>query len=356
MDKSHKKVIGAIIVFLLTLFIYYPTIGCKGLNSSPNPANIHDDILLVSLNGEIGRLNVKTHSFTSLYDDIYVEEIVGIINDKELVFLGCAGSPKITDGTPKEISSALQCLYKVDLDGLETTCLAESVTYAYLAPNKEEIAYITFPNSNLEYIKIDSMTTEHIADSIVYFGKSNLWSPDGTKLVLDGRDDIGIFDISTHQYTPLSNCQGDIVFFGWLDKSHLLIKITENNQQRIASFDLKSQTLSYLFNNDNNVYSAMCTKTNILGLKSDSQEPMKWVVFISSQNSPHNVTTLFTIPLKTDEEKFIFFSDLSPISETEIFYRVLESETHMPVFCGIVNLNTKAMVEVDNRITSISEI
>lgn len=354
MDKSRTKVIGAIIVVLLTLSIFYPTIVSKGLDYSPNPENIQDHILLVSLNGEIGRLDVKTHSFTSLYDDIYVGEIVGIINDKELVFLGCSNSPKITDGTPEEISSALQCLYKIDLDESKTTCLAERVIYAYLAPNKEEIAYITFPNYNLEYINIESMTGEHIADSVVYVGKSNLWSPDSTKLVLDGRDEIGIVDISTHQYTPLSNCQGDAIFLGWLDKSHLLIKITKNNQQRIASFDLKNQELLYIFNNDNNVYSAMCTKTNILGLKtSDSQEQMKWTVLISSQNFPYNVSTLFTIPCKTDDEKFVFFSDLSPISESEIFYRVLECETHVPVFCGIVNLNTKAIVEVDNRITSI---
>ncbi|NLV21231.1 MAG: hypothetical protein GXY49_04505 [Syntrophomonadaceae bacterium] len=315
---------------------------------------------LVSLNGKIGIYNIKKQTFESLYDDIYVSQIIGITNNKEIVVINALPEKGVEGGSFQHP----QKIYIVDLNNKSSRCLAKNFSKAYFSPDRGYVAYITFPNGGLEYINLRTITTTHIAESVGSFGLDNIWSPDSTKLAIANADSgrISIYNMLTKQYDQcLSLNDRNAIYLGWFDKSHLLIKVPEANRQYIAFYNINSKKIKYLFNKESDIYNAVCTKNSIIGFKINPQDPRKWNIVISPKTIPDSVSNLLSIPSGLDqaskgERPFMFVSQYTPISDSKMFYRLLESETYQPLYCGIIDVDAHTTIEIDKAITSLFEL
>lgn len=315
---------------------------------------------LVSLNGKIGIYNIKKQTFESLYDDIYVSQIIGIANNNELVVINALPENGVKDA----LFQHSRKIYIVDLKNKGYKCLATNVSEAYLSPDGSYVAYLTFPNGGLLYKNLHTVTTTQIAESVGYFGSDNKWSPDSTKLAITNADSgrISIYNRLTNQYDQcLSLNDRKAIYLGWFDKSHLLIKVPEANQQYIAYYDINNENLKYLFNREADIYNAVCTKNSIIGFKINPQNPRNWNIVVSPKTFPDSVSDLLSIPSGLDqvskgERPFMFVSQYTPISDSKMFYRFLESETYQPLYCGIIDVDAHTTIEIDKAITSLFEL
>lgn len=154
---------------------------------------------------------------------------------------------------------------------------------------------------------------------------------------------------------------GKAIYLGWFDKSHLLIKVPEANQQYITSYNINSEKIKYLFNKEADIYNAVCTKNSIIGFRINSQDTYNWDVVLSSKTSLDSVSDLLSIPsdldqMPKDERPFMFLSQYTPISDSKMFYRFLECETYQPLYCGIIDVDAHTTIELDKAITSLFEL
>jgi len=356
--NANKLII--IFIFIASVLLAVFINGGDGEKKNINTAKKENDNYLVSLNGKIGIYNINKQTFELLYDDIYVSQIIGITTNNELVVIN-ALPEKGTEGGSFQYP---QKIYIVDLNNKSRRCLAKNVYNAYFSPDEGYVAYITFPNGELDCINLHTITTTHIAESVGYFGSDNKWSPDSTKLAIANADSgkISIYNILTNQYDQCSFLNDrKAIYLGWFDKSHLLIKLPEANQQYIASYDIENEQINYLFSKETNIYNAVCTKNTIIGFKINSQDTYKWDVVVSPKTSPDSAIYLLSIPSELDQmtkhgSSFMFLSQYTPISDSKIFYQFLQCETYQPLYCGIIDVDNHTIIELDKGITSLFKL
>lgn len=343
----NKQMITVIITFIAGISLAVFMNGEKNIAVTRNS----NDNYLVSLNGAIGLMDIERQTFEALYDTINVFQIVGITKKGILTI----GENNFGDGTFRSSEG----IYILNKTGLK--CLASDVSKAYLSPDGNHVAYITFPDGGLKQIGLNTDSITHIADSVGYFGSDNIWSPDSMKIAIVNANSgmISVYNtISKQYYQCLQLNTGKTIYLGWFDKSSLLVKVADRNHQYIASYNINDEKITYLFNKEADIYNAVCTNNSIVGFKIDPQDPHNWNVVIALKTSPDKVSNLFTLPYasdqaSTDEKPFLFWSEYKPISESQLFYRVLECETHRPMYCGIIDVNSRTVKKLDKAITSL---
>ncbi len=359
MAKKQAIVITTII-FAVSIILFTLTYIADRKGQPSGTTEIENNEYLVSLHGEMGIYNVKTQAFELLYEDMYVLQIIGIMNNNEVVFLA---EHRTQESGGSETAKSYQGLYKMNLNDKNIVCLAENISKAYLSPDGEKVAYLTFPDNGLEYLNLRTMHRTQVAKP-ADFGYGNIWSPDNTRLAFVDRNstEILLFNSISNQYEPdLSPKDKNATYLGWFDRSQLLIKVKEDNVEYMAAYDINTDQISYLFNKDRNIYSAVASQSSIIGLKINPDDTHIWEVVASPKDSPHTVKNLFSIPsdsnlIPTDaegEKMFVFFRQCEPISDTKVFYQVLDSENHEPQFAGIIDVETYTSLELNKEITSL---
>ncbi|NLB18249.1 MAG: hypothetical protein GX825_05875, partial [Syntrophomonadaceae bacterium] len=221
-----------IIALLIMIMLMFSITGCqKSEPVNSEPSDIINAIYLASWRGELGKLDTKTQNFEPLYDELYVEKIIGKTNVNTLIALAHPGD--CSDPLAEQPS-----LYQVNLDDLTSTHLAESVNHAYLSRDNKKIAYITFPDNHLQIMEIETLKSSSVAKSVGYFQKSNIWSPDSTRLLISQPHIDWILDLTSgYRYTLTE----DVTFLDWLDNSHLLVLWREKGVElpRVASYEIQ---------------------------------------------------------------------------------------------------------------------
>ncbi len=355
----NKLIIAVIITFVIASVSL--AVFVNGEEKNINTAKKeNDDNYLVSLNGKIGIYNINKQTFELLYDDIYVSQIIGILNNNELVVINALPEKYVEGGS----FQFPQNIYIVDLNKKSRKCLAKNVSKAYFSPDGGYVAYITFPNGGLECINLRTLTTTHIAQSVGYLGSDNKWSPDSTKIAIANADSgrISIYNMLTKQYDQCLRLNDrKAIYLGWFDKSHLLIKVPEANQQYIASYNINNEKIKYLLNKNTDIYNAVCTQNSIIGFKINQQDTHNWDVVLSPKTSPDSVNDLLSIPsylnqMPEGERPFMFLSQYTPISNSKIFYRFLSCEIYQPLYCGIIDVDAYTTIELDKAITSLLKL
>ncbi|HAA08434.1 MAG TPA: hypothetical protein DCD98_01560 [Syntrophomonas sp.] len=351
MMKSQTPMKYTIIVFVTMIMLLFSISGCQKsepVNSGPSDAA--NTVYLASWRGELGKLDTQTRSFEPLYNELYVEIIIGKTDVNTILVLAHpGGSTNPPAGLPN--------LYQVNLDDLTSTHLAESVNHAYLSPDKKQLAYISFPDNHLQIMDIETQTSTSIVKSVGYFQKSNIWSPDGTRLLVSQPNANWILDLTSRYRHTLSE---EVTFLDWLDNSHLLVlwREKEADLPRVASYEIQTGRVSPLFMDSTSPYfNAQCTGNNILAFKVyDTGSPVQWDVFVSSKQDPAEQRKLFSIPPKPAQDLGyvpVFFYNCYPVSYSKVFYRVITSENYEPMFTGIVDINSGILLELDKEITSV---
>lgn len=354
---NAKKLI-IIFIFIAGVLLAVFINGGDGGEKNLNTAKKENDNYLVSLNGKIGIYNINKQTFELLYDDIYVSQIIGITNNNEFIIMNALPENGVDSG------SYPQKLYIVDLNNKRLKCLANNVNKAYYSPDSGYVVYITSPNDRLECINLRTNTITHIAESVGYFGSDNKWSPDGTKLAIANADSgrISVYNMLTNEYDRCLHLNDrKAIYLGWFDKSLLLIKLPEANKQYIASYNIENESINYLFSKETDIYNAVCTKSNIIGFKINSQDTYKWDVVVSPKTSLDSVSYLLSIPSELDQmtkhgSSFMFLSQYTPISDSKIFYQFLQCETYQPLYCGIIDIDDHTIIELDKGITSLFKL
>jgi len=170
--------------------------GCQGTKlSNSKPADKANTVYLASWREELRKLDAQNENFETLYNELYVEKIIGKTDVNKLIVLAHPG-----DGSDPQAEQP--SLYQLNLNNLTSTHLAESVNHAYLSPDKKQIAYISFPDNHLQIMDIKMLTSTSVAKSVGYFQKSNIWSPDGTRLLVSQLHINWIIDLTSGYLIP----------------------------------------------------------------------------------------------------------------------------------------------------------
>ena len=206
-------------------------------------------------------------------------------------------------------------------------------------------------------MEIETLKSSSGAKSVGYFQKSNIWSPDSTRLLISQPHIDWILDLTSGYRHTLTE---DVTFLDWLDNSHLLVLWREKGVElpRVASYEIQTGKVSYLFKNAKSPYfNAQCTNNNILAFKVyDTGSPVQWDVFVSSKQDPAEQRKLFSIPPKPAQDLGyvpVFFYNCYPVSDSKVFYRVITSENYEPMFVGIVDIDSGVLSNLDKEITSV---
>lgn len=234
-----------------------------------------------------------------------------------------------------------------------------------MSPNGEALAYIVrarLNNQELVYLNLRTMTRTRVSVSEGYFGCNNAWSPDSARVAINRPGGISLFKLSNQKIYPFPSLKDKkTVFLGWFDKSHLLLKIEEDKKEYMVSFNIKTEKITYLyhFNKDSSIfYNVACTPDHIIALKRNPRDSHIWDVAAAPRESPQKAVYLFSVPPDLEQileadRVYLFFRQITPISNEKIFYQVLDCETYEPHYCGVVDLKNHTQVALDTAITSL---
>lgn len=359
-SKQTRNIVGAIaaIALLAALCFFYAE------HEQASKALREDATYLASSEGKLGIFNIKSKNFELLYDGIYegiyVSMIVGVTCNDEVVFIN-EHFPEESNGNNK--SRSLRGLYKFNLKNKQATRLDEkSSSHVYMSPNGEALAYIVYTylnNQELVYLNLKTMESTRVSVSEGYFGRNNAWSPDSSRVAINRPGGISLFKPSNQKIYAFSSLKDQKAeFLGWFDKSHLLLKIEEYKKENMVSFNIKTEKVTYLFNKDSSIFYAACTPDHIIVLKRNPRDSHIWDVAAAPRESSQKAVYLFSVPpdlkqIPEADRLYLFFRQITPISNEKIFYQVLDCETYEPQYCGVVDLKNHTQVILDTAITSL---
>lgn len=308
-----------------------------------------DTSYLAVKGGKLGLLSVPNLHFDTLYGNLKVHQIVGLLDQDNVVVIGQSWDAKI---------SSFPQLYQIDLQNLSLVKLIDNIQHASISPDQKKIAYTVYNPNILEkqlfYKDISSNTTQLISQTV---RQKPWWNIDSSQIIYtSGEHNIIAYNLADGQKTKLSIKTSDNLFVErWINDHELLVRYRSTEDRQIfASYDLKVNALVKTLLDDQNVEFILdAQNNNLLTLTTDLSSKTKVLNVVNATTG--NNLTVAQVPLYNNDFGYassVFFNSKF-ISDTQVFYQVLTSENHDLVSCGVVDIQTKSKYTLEKDIWDI---
>jgi hypothetical protein len=340
-------------IFIFLSSILFLCSGCQfNLRNSAEQSWANSQYLAVK-NNSLGIIEISKDDFSPLYSDILVESIVGMIEPDSIFVLA----------KEKDSSSSL---YQIILEKKSSTCFSQNVKYALLSPdkNKMALAIINYEskdgNDKLVYMDLSSNQKVIISENLI--GKP-YWNEDSSKisytiLTPEGAR-VEVYDLKTKEKIKVKeDSDKDQFSEGWITENQLLVRIESKSSPRnneYISYNLTTNYWGETFFKSLYHVSIYDIKNNLALLSYIDSDETKIVLTSISLNTPNNQYQLLEVPLYNNDYGYrsaVFYTSKF-ISPHQVFYQVLTSENRDTVSCGIVDIQRKEDIQLQNELVDV---
>jgi hypothetical protein len=342
-------------IFIFLSIIFFLCSGCQfNLRSSAEQSWVNSQYLAVK-NNNLGIIAISKDDFSPLYSDILVESIVGMIEPDSVFVIA-----------KEKDSSSISNLYQIILKRKSSICLSQNVKYALLSPDKNKMALTIINyeskdgNDKLIYMDLSSNQKVIISENLI--GKP-YWNEDSSKISYTISTPEGarveVYDLKTKEKTKVKADSGKDQFSeGWITENQLLVRIESKSSplnNKYISYNLTTNYWGETFFKSLHVISIHDIKNNLALLSYIDSTETKIVLTSISLNTPNNKYKLLEVPLYNNDYGYrsaVFYTSKF-IGPHQVFYQVLTSENRDTVSCGIVDIQRKESIQLQNELVDV---
>jgi len=339
-------------IVLLILLVMLGITGCRSDDTIVKKTDWQRSKYFVVKDGQLGLLTLPEKKFLPFHIKIWVENIIGIKGQNTLLVLGKPQDSKTSSGYFQ--------IYQINIDNKSLVSLANNIEQAFLSPDRKKIIYTTFNQASKEgqsrlfymYLDLDKKPMLISQDLI----DRPWWDKDSNHIaytiISNKIPRIMVYDLKSakNEEVPIEAGNSPIAT-GWLGDDEIIARNKDND---FLLYDLKTNHKpgQRLFNhNDAEAIYDIKGKFMLVSVTSfDSKSPKK-ILNIISRSDLKSKTKIVEVPLFNQD--YGYHSAVSFkgrfISDKYVFYRVLTAENDDPIAAGIVDIRTKAEIELDKK-------